>query len=268
LAFSFQIGETRISAATADEIVAFMTGPNWDIPLRYFSTLSDPGKPLLRRPGMLRPKILAATLREALLHDGTTTVRLRLSERTTPDFASCSFDTQTFDWKPRIMALGFRPSGMPSTLETWLQGSLRVAAAARSPMGVVAVFEDSDEAKMEIDVLTSYSPEDSRGPYRPQWLRMAAHSAKVGTRYVRFPRWGTLYSRAHVAELGGTAAIVDAVRPTVVRELPGGMYFQLTDSLDTALSPDALAKQRRFEDLAAPLLPPHVPDPHQPRGGT
>ena len=79
--------------------------------------------------------------------------------------------------------------------------------------------------------------------------------AHIGTRYVRFPRWGTLMSHDHVAQLGGAATIIAAVRPAVVRELSGGVYFQLTASIDDARSDEAAAKQRGFVELAAPLLP-------------
>jgi hypothetical protein len=76
------------------------------------------------------------------------------------------------------------------------------------------------------------------------------------TKYMRFPRWGTLVNRQHVAQLGGVEAIERAVEPALVRQLSGGVYFQLTSSVATAMSEEAMAKQQRFTALAEPLLPP------------
>ena len=85
---------------------------------------------------------------------------------------------------------------------------------------------------------------------------MRAVRVELGTKYVRFPRWGTLYGRAHVEALVGVGKIVDTVKPAVVRELPAALYVQLTDSVATATGAEAAAKQRAFTELVAPLLPP------------
>jgi hypothetical protein len=85
---------------------------------------------------------------------------------------------------------------------------------------------------------------------------MKFHLHDMGTRYMRFPRWGTLVGHAHLAALGGRAAIEAAVEPAKVVELSGGLYVQLTESIATAGSPEALAKQDAFRALATPLLPP------------
>jgi hypothetical protein len=75
---------------------------------------------------------------------------------------------------------------------------------------------------------------------------------------MRFPRWGTLVNHAHVAQLGGVAAIERAVEPAMVRTLAGGVYFQLTASVADAMRDEAMEKQRRFTELAEPLLPPPI----------
>lgn len=75
---------------------------------------------------------------------------------------------------------------------------------------------------------------------------------------MRFPRWGTVVNHAHVAQLGGVAAIERAVEPAMVRTLTGGVYFQLTASVADAMGAEAMEKQRRFTELAEPLLPPPI----------
>jgi hypothetical protein len=96
-------------------------------------------------------------------------------------------------------------------------------------------------------------------PFPEQYERMRGANRKhIGTRYMRFPRWGTLVSHAHVAELGGIDAIVGSVNPAMVRPLSGGVYFQLTDSVATAGSDEAAAKQQAFTEVAAKLLPPPI----------
>ena len=136
---------------------------------------------------------------------------------------------------------------------------LAFAATTTTSLGVVFVIADDADAYREGAVLTGTSPGEPLHQLYPEWARMSAVRAEVGTRYVRFPRWGTLYSDAHVAALGGAARITDIVQPAVVRELPGGVYFQLTDSLDSAQSDLATRKRRAFTELAEPLLPPPLP---------
>jgi hypothetical protein len=67
-------------------------------------------------------------------------------------------------------------------------------------------------------------------------------------------RWpsGRVSARRYVA------AIERAVEPAMVRTLPGGVYFQLTASVADAMGDEAMEKQRRFTELAEPLLPPPI----------
>jgi hypothetical protein len=96
-------------------------------------------------------------------------------------------------------------------------------------------------------------------PFPEEFERMRGENARlIGTRYMRFPRWGTLVSHAHVAELGGIDAVTGSVNPAVVRPLSGGVYFQLTDSVATAGSDEAAAKQQAFTEVGAKLLPPPI----------
>ncbi len=123
---------------------------------------------------------------------------------------------------------------------------------------MIAVMSSSNEITTECSeteisqdgVLAHPFPEESAR------LHAFANRELLGTKYMRFPRWGTLVNNVHVAQLGGAAEIERAVEPAIVRPLSGGVYFQLTSMVAAAMSDEAIEKQRRFTELAAPLLPP------------
>jgi len=98
-------------------------------------------------------------------------------------------------------------------------------------------------------------------PYPEQFERMARVEKYLGDKYVGFPRWGTLLSHEHIAALGGLEKIQQHVQPALVAPCGAGLYFQLTDSVATAMSAEALAKQEKFIELAQPLLPPPLLPP-------
>jgi hypothetical protein len=216
------------------------------------------GRKWQREPGVLKRDIRRAALEEALTHDDVAVVTMSTSGRDSRDYATCWFDTQRDAWRVSLFASGYRPEGVPSTRERWISAVIAFADQAAAPMGVMYVTSNTQDATRESDILASSGPGAESHPMCAQWTRMSAHRDHIGERYVRFPRWGTLYSHVHVAELGGTAAIVAAIQPAIVRELSGGVYFQLTDSTDTALSDESLAKQRAFAEIAEPLLPPPI----------
>lgn len=257
--FSFMLGGSKLSERVAAEIVKFVACPGWGEPLRYFSSIAVPGKRIPRRAGMLRPASLEEVLTGALLHEDVLVISMSTSERNTDTFATCYFDTQRIPWRSHLLAYGRRPAGTNTvTRELWLSHFIDLADRSAGTTGVVFAAQNAEDAARESDVLSGRAPPDSPTLYTPQWRRMLKHREAVGTRYVRFPRWGTLYSHEHVTALGGTPRITAAVQPAVVRELSGGVYFQMTDSLDTALSEESIAKQRAFEEVAAPLLPPPI----------
>ncbi|MCW5808168.1 MAG: hypothetical protein KIT31_37810 [Deltaproteobacteria bacterium] len=237
-------------------MVALVRSEGWDLPLRYFSSVARAGEKLVRGPGMLRPKVLAGELTVLLRSEQTRVVTMSTSARNDTNYAACSFVVHTEPWAPRLHARGTRPLGAEPTWNRWLDAVLAFADGVRASMGVVCVMDES--SARELQILTGYSPGDAAHPRYPQWARMAAHQEEVGVRYVRFPRWGTLYSHRHVAAIGGVATIREMVEPAVVRELSAGVYFQVTDSIASARLPESVEKQRAFEALVEPLLPPVV----------
>jgi hypothetical protein len=255
LGFTFLIEPTEITPSIAGQMVALVRCDGWDRSLRYFASVARAGEPLIRRPGMLRPNRLEDELRSLLLAR-TRVVTMSTSARSDATYAECWFETQPEEWRPRLHAFGKRPLGSDTTWQRWVDAVVRFADGVPATTGAIFRCEVSTDFSKEAQILTSWSPGEPEHPQYPQWARMSAHREKVGELYVRFPRWGTLYSHRHVAALGGTARIVEVVRPAVVRELAGGVYFQLTDSIGSMSSQEAVEKERAFEELAAPLLPP------------
>lgn len=261
LGFSF----TYAPSISIDTIVAatrrLLESDGWDRPLRYVTVLVDPGAEPLRRPGMVTEKVMLDVAEEALRSTTTTVLSMSTSARNDETFANVRIRARLFDWSnaTHVHSYGARPMEAAGTRNAWLDAALSFARDTSSFQGVVFALANYSDAHREGELLTSVAPGKDTHPMYPEWARMSAVEKQVGTRYVRFPRWGTLYSHAHVAALGGAARIVDVVQPAVVRELPGGVYVQLTDSLDTAQSEEATRKRRAFTELAAPLLPPPLP---------
>lgn len=81
----------------------------------------------------------------------------------------------------------------------------------------------------------------------------------LGERFVRHPRWGTYLRPEHVAAVGGRERIAAVVQPAELRQVGDRLYVQLTTSPETAQSPEALAKQRAFAELASPIIVPARP---------
>ncbi len=257
--FSFMYPPRDVS-----ELVAatrhLLASDGWDKPLRYFTVIAAPGSDMVRRPGMLNKKLLLAVAGEALRSNATSVLTMSTSARNDDAFANLWVRAHPLSWEgPNLNAYGSRPAMPSASLALWLEAVLAFAEESGAFHGVVYSSATYADAHREGELLTGYSAGKNTHPEYPQWARLAADRAQVGTRYVRFPRWGTLYSHAHVAALGGAARIVEVVQPAVVRELPGGVYFQLTDSLDTAQSEEATRKRRAFTELAEPLLPPPLP---------
>jgi hypothetical protein len=78
---------------------------------------------------------------------------------------------------------------------------------------------------------------------------------ELGRRFVRHPRWGTYLRADHVAVVGGRGKIA-AISPAMLVDVGDLLYVQLTDSPETADSPEGAAKQRMLADLLAPITVP------------
>ncbi|MEQ1735425.1 MAG: hypothetical protein ABL886_03210 [Rhodoglobus sp.] len=234
--------------------------PSWEAELRHFTSVATPGRRLIRRPGMIPAKRVRDEVGDALRNNDATIVGLSSGRAVDDAYRRLKWHRDTLVG-PLVITHGDRPSSGQSG-DAWVADVLAYADGVGACAGVVVVMADRDEVWSECSRTFVGRNGGIAHPWPEQAERMSWSNEKdMGTRYVRFPRWGTLVSHDHVAQLGGVAAIVKVVAPAVVRPLSGGVYFQLTDSVSTAMSDEAMAKQQTFTDLAAPLLPPPVSPP-------
>ncbi|MEZ4402578.1 MAG: hypothetical protein R3B06_21320 [Kofleriaceae bacterium] len=233
--------------------------PSWDGAPRYFRATTTPGHEPWRPPGMIPAKNVSEVVDRAFQHDSVSTFGLTTARDTRPDSRGLKFIRHAQHSERFSLTYGERPMTGEGT-QAWLEAVLTFFDQVGGSAGVVVALWTSDEVVSECGEATISNNGQVQHPYPKQLARMRGlNSEHMGTRYMRFPRWGTLVSHEHVAQLGGVGAISAAVAPAVVRELSGGVYFQLTDSLATARSEEFVTKRKLFTDFAAPLLPPPQP---------
>ena len=148
-----------------------------------------------------------------------------------------------------------------ASIKEWLSVLHALVEAVGAVHGVV-VIEDEDVIHDEVWLIVTIR-DDVR--VNPRWKEIDRISGSgparhgLGERFVRHPRWGTYLRPEHVAAIGGRERIAEVVQPAELREVGELLYVQLTASPETATSPDALAKQRAFTELVAPILVPPRP---------
>ena len=251
-------GESLPRAETARIYVRAFLSPAWSRPLTYLLMQIQGGTGFPRKRGRIRLQERAAALTELLVHPDVWQVSL--STHGKPPYGELAIETRERRW-PRYLACEGQQSldaDMPTRGDAWVTAMLELAESIRVRHGIVTVMSDSGTSS-EISFVEISKEGVNQHPFPDQFERMSepAILRELGMRYVRFPRWGTIYSKAHVEQLGGAERIRDVVRPALVRELGAdAFYFQLTDSVATATAAEAMQKQHAFTELAAPLLPP------------
>ncbi len=233
-----------------------LESPTWCRPLRYFISTAEPGHKKVRRPGMVAASERRAIVGEMLVHPANSSVALWTASYSDDDFGQLSMDADSA-YSPLSLVYGSRAEHGGELADAWVEDVVRFFDRVGAIIGVI-VKMDALHVITEITGGGIVSEGVLQHPDRDEVARMQhpENEPHVGTRYVRFPRWGTLLSHDHVVQLGGIGAINAAVDPAVVRELSGGVYVQLTASVDAARGDEAAAKQRAFTALAASLLPP------------
>jgi hypothetical protein len=234
-----------------------LTSKNWENPPRYFLSVATPGHKLWRNPGMIAPKVLREVIDAGLQSESVAVTTLASSSKYGPGFRSITF-ARDATRVPFSVTYGDRPQD-GAKVDAWVDDVVSFFDLVSGSTGVVAAMGTLSEISSECSEGGVLRNGRLSHPFPEQHERMSGANRKhIGTRYMRFPRWGTLVSHAHVDELGGVDAITRPLQPAIVRHLSGGVYFQLTDSVATALSDEAAAKQRVFTEVAAKLLPPPV----------
>jgi len=92
------------------------------------------------------------------------------------------------------------------------------------------------------------------GNFERQADLLLGSRSTLGGAHARHPRWGTYLKREHVDAIGGLERIRTEVQPARIDELATLTYIQLTDSVETALTPAAGEKRRALEALMTPIL--------------
>lgn len=237
------------------------TSPAWAGEMRYVLLSSVPGRKIPRRPGMIRPPRLREELGALLVHPDVLDVGLSTSLEARDGYRSLTWEHDAL-FETLSRTRGYRPAEDDDHADPWVDAVVHYADQVTACAGVIVRMASRNEVTTECWSGSVRRKDGIAHPWPEQAARMKGLNARyMGTRYMRFPRWGTLVSHDHVAQLGGVDAITTAVQPAVVRPLSGGVYVQLTASIATAMGDEAMAKQRAFIDLAAPLLPPPVTAP-------
>jgi hypothetical protein len=156
-----------------------------------------------------------------------------------------------------------RAEWMPegTTIEPWLSVLHELVAAVGAAHGVIVV---DDEAIVHDEVALVVTTANG-ARVNPRWAEVDRISGPgaarhgLGERFVRHPRWGTYLKPAHVSTLGGRERIEAVVQPAEIRDIGGLLYVQVTASTASADSPESIAKQRAFADLASSILVPARP---------
>jgi hypothetical protein len=233
---------------------------SWETPVRYFSTVATAGHDLWKRPGMLKLGERRDVVDEALRHPSVRLLSLASESRNGPGARSIQFVREEHG-SLFSFAYGERPAGgvvaAGREVDVWVDAVIAFFHESRGLTGVIAVMGSSNDIRSECRSASVIHDGALAHPFPEQHARMRVPNRRhLGTKYMRFPRWGTLVNPEHVAQLGGVEAIERAVEPALVRQLSGGIYVQLTSSVATALGEESMEKQRRFTELAEPLLPP------------
>ena len=263
ISFTMPVGSGARPDLVGSCLDAFAS-PTWNRPLRYLSLMAEPGRPYPRRRGVLPKGQRDAIARELLVHPDL--CQVTLATATEDAYAMLAVGTRPHISYPYVSCMGIQWLGADLARQNgWVTAMLDFAARVEAVQGVIPVMNYAATlSEVSFSIIESW--DGFRHPFPDEFLRMHDVESRLGTQYVRFPRWGTIYSREHVEQLGGVEHIREVVRPALIRDLGlKAVYFQLTESVATSMSDEALEKQRVFTELAEPLLPPPVPGkPRQP----
>jgi hypothetical protein len=95
---------------------------------------------------------------------------------------------------------------------------------------------------------------DPPGEFMTQRELLKRWSHKLGRTYARHPRWGTYLNATHVAAIGGVERIRAEVQPARIDPVGDLTYIQLTDAIETGMSPQAGERRRKLQALMDPIL--------------
>jgi len=143
----------------------------------------------------------------------------------------------------------------------WLELAHELVVAVRALNATIGVWPTSSMALSDT-WLTRVVLDHSKGEidlglpanFDEQTDLLTRNRVTLGGAHARHPRWGTYLKREHVDAIGGIDRIRAEVEPARIDQLATLTYIQLTDSVETALTPAAGEKRRVLEALMTPIL--------------
>jgi hypothetical protein len=126
--------------------------------------------------------------------------------------------------------LGAWPTFNHAIRDTWL-----TRMVLDTPKGDIALNDLPEDFESQIDLLQ-------------RWRK------RLGRTYARHPRWGTYLNATHVAAIGGVERIRAEVQPARIDPVGDLTYIQLTDTIETGMSPQAGERRRKLQALMEPIL--------------
>jgi hypothetical protein len=126
--------------------------------------------------------------------------------------------------------LGAWPTFNHAIRDTWL-----TRMVLDTPKGDIALNDLPEDFESQIDLLQ-------------RWRK------RLGRTYARHPRWGTYLNATHVAAIGGVERIRAEVQPARIAPVGDLTYIQLTDTIETGMSPQAGERRRKLQALMEPIL--------------
>jgi hypothetical protein len=243
-------------------VASLLVDPRWPWPPKSFSTgvLGD----FTKRTRSRRVSGLAGADRilESISDPATRILMLSCHSLESKNHAHVRIDTGTHalsTWEQPFEASGqTRAHDLPAakTIEDWIQ-MLHELMVALDVASATAVLADTMMGSIVSD--SRWTGRTDLGPgdeFSKQNRRANYWSDLLGATYVRNARWGTYLRDHHVEAIGGLDRIRREVEPARVTVLGPLVYFQLTETVDEALTDACEAKRRAFDTLLAPILPP------------
>lgn len=147
------------------------------------------------------------------------------------------------------------------SVDAWLALAHDLVRAVGALTGIVGVWPtyhsavgDTWIARVVLDTVKGEYNLGLPDAFESQMHAVTRWEHRLGRTYARHPRWGTYLNAAHVAAIGGEERIRAEVEPAQIKAVGELTYIQLTESVDTALTPLAGERRRRLEALMAPII--------------
>ncbi|MBZ0232168.1 MAG: hypothetical protein K8M05_07420 [Deltaproteobacteria bacterium] len=218
-----------------------------------------------RKAGRVGGKNGAGPILDALLSDKLMTLRLNRA-RGDGDFTTVmlNLDREKEKWSEGYqLRVTCRSAELPEgkSFEGWIElmhELLVEVGALHATIGAWPTYDlamcDTWLTRMVLDTPSGDIDLGLPEAFQEQISLVSQWRKLMGRVYARHPRWGTYLHDGHLAAIGGVERVRAEVEPARIERVSDLTYIQLTDSIDTGLTPLAGERRRRLEHLMAPIL--------------